>query len=364
VTQPYVVSVVQLPPPVTGLSAVNERVVRHLEEAGLLVRKIDLAPPRAWPGRLKPFGRLLKTLGAAADMLIARLRGARVLYMPCDGGSGLAFNIALTATARVLSYKLVTHHHSFAYLNAYSGLMKLFIEFSPRDTKHLMLCERMGSMLDDRYAASLAKRRHRTSVLPNAFMIDRAVSSDGPAATGPLTLGHLSNLTEEKGALRFIDIFARLRRQGVPVRAMLAGPARAASVEKAIADAARAFPEDFRWMGSVYGAEKERFYADVDVFVFPSFYKNEAQPLVLLEAMAHGAALVSTGRGCMGCDHKDSPGVILAEEDFEAEAIRWLTRFAADFDREAGKSAAQARFSVLKQEADAALAAFLASPSA
>ncbi len=361
--QPHVVSVVQLPPPVTGLSAVNERVVRHLEDAGLLARKIDLAPPRSWPTRLKPVGRLLKTASAGVAMLGARLGGARVLYMPCDGGAGLAFNTVLAVAARVLGYELVTHHHSFAYLNEHSRLMQLFIEVSPRNTKHLMLCERMGSMLDERYSAPLARRRHHMSVLPNAFMVDKA-TSDSPPPTAPLTIGHLSNLTEEKGALRFLNIFARLRRLGVPVRALLAGPAKASSVEKAIAEVAAAFPEDFCWVGSVYGAEKERFYAAVDAFIFPSFYKNEAQPLVLLEAMAHGATLVSTGRGCMGCDHEDSPGVILPENNFEAEAVDWLLRFAADFDRETSKSAARARFAAMKEEADAALAAFLSSPSA
>jgi glycosyltransferase involved in cell wall biosynthesis len=41
------------------------------------------------------------------------------------------------------------------------------------------------------------------------------------------------------------------------------------------------------------------FLAQVDVFLFPSRYRHEAQPLVILEAQAAGARVVATNVGCV-----------------------------------------------------------------
>lgn len=49
--------------------------------------------------------------------------------------------------------------------------------------------------------------------------------------------------------------------------------------------------------GRKYGKDKEAFLNTADIFVFPTFYHNECFPLVLLEAMEHGVACISTTEG-------------------------------------------------------------------
>lgn len=49
--------------------------------------------------------------------------------------------------------------------------------------------------------------------------------------------------------------------------------------------------------GKKYGADKEVFFSNADVFVFPTFYHNECFPLVLLEAMQHHLPCISTNEG-------------------------------------------------------------------
>lgn len=49
--------------------------------------------------------------------------------------------------------------------------------------------------------------------------------------------------------------------------------------------------------GRKYGNQKTAFFENADIFVFPSFYHNEAFPLVNLEAMQHGLSVVSTREG-------------------------------------------------------------------
>ena len=51
------------------------------------------------------------------------------------------------------------------------------------------------------------------------------------------------------------------------------------------------------WHGRKYGEEKEAYWRMADLFVFPTYYPNECFPLVLLEAMQHGAPCISTREG-------------------------------------------------------------------
>lgn len=52
-----------------------------------------------------------------------------------------------------------------------------------------------------------------------------------------------------------------------------------------------------RWLPGVVGEAKARLQHETDIFVLPTYYPVESQPLVLLEAMAAGSAIVTTGVG-------------------------------------------------------------------
>ena len=52
-------------------------------------------------------------------------------------------------------------------------------------------------------------------------------------------------------------------------------------------------------LGPKYGADKEPYWLDADVFVFPTYYHNECFPLVLLEAMQHALPCISTKEGAI-----------------------------------------------------------------
>ena len=51
------------------------------------------------------------------------------------------------------------------------------------------------------------------------------------------------------------------------------------------------------YWGRRYGSEKDVFWKDADMFVFPSYYYNECFPLVILEAMEQWLPVISTNEG-------------------------------------------------------------------
>lgn len=353
-----IVAIVQLPPPVTGLSAVNRRMVEALSRAGKLSAVADVAPPEGAAGFNKHLGRLARTVSAARLLVRSRSQRVTTVYMPSDGGAGMVWNIALMLVARTLGYRVWVHHHNFSYLNHWSLLMWLQLSLAPRGMRHLALCPAMLDGLKARYAGPWRRRGHVGRILSNAFMPDPAQAA-GPRS-GPLVIGHLSNLMVSKGAIRFIALFRAARAAGLPVRAEMAGPIWDEAVRKAVEAAEADHPDAFRWLGPLYGDEKARFYTGIDAFVFPTDYTNEAQPVVLLEALSAGAAVLATARGCMACDHGGSPGLIAPLAEFHDAALAWLVEHASGDRRADLQSQALAAFARMRAEAETQLAEALA----
>lgn len=349
----HVIAIVQLPPPVTGLSAVNRRMVKELSRTGKLAAVVDIAPPEGATGVGKHLGRLARTLSAARLLIRLRGRGVTTVYMPSDGGAGIIWGIALMLVARTMRYRVWVHHHSFAYINRRSTLMAIQLCVAPADTRHLMLCEAMLDGFKANYPRALAHGRQVGIVLPNSFMPDSRPAP--PRMSNAFVIGHLANLTEAKGALRFISFFRAARAEGLAVEARMAGPISDERSGQAIRQAAADFPRAFEWLGPIYGDAKAAFYRSINAFVFPSDYENEAQPLVLLEALAEGAALLVTDRGCMGCDHANSPGLIAHVETFEGAALSWLREHQDAAAREQLKRRAIQAFDATKAKGEAAL---------
>ena len=94
----------------------------------------------------------------------------------------------------------------------------------------------------------------------------------------------------------------------------------------------------FEYRGMVTGQRKEDFFRDIDVFIFPTRYRNELSPLVVVEATLRGIPVITYGVGCLA-QNTLGPGNLVLDpgEDFAAAAIRrmeiWSTspaRFIAE----------------------------------
>ena len=54
------------------------------------------------------------------------------------------------------------------------------------------------------------------------------------------------------------------------------------------------FPDRIFYLGGVTGAKKTKILLESSVFVLPTFYKTEAFPITIIEAMRFGNAIVTT----------------------------------------------------------------------
>lgn len=79
--------------------------------------------------------------------------------------------------------------------------------------------------------------------------------------------------------------------------------------------------------GAKYGAEKEGFWQQTNIFVFPTYYHNECFPLVLLEAMQHGVACISTQEGGIPEIIENGKNGLLVEKQHPEQLAQAIMQF-------------------------------------
>lgn len=349
-----VVAVGQLPPPVFGQSYITQEAIYAARDGASELDICNISPRLGSAGLSKHVSRTAATLKACMHLVRRKKTSSSLCYIACDGGFGLLYIIAIVGCARIAGYNILLHHHSFAYITRSSRLMSTLLAVGGRRLAHVFLGEAMERGLQARYPA------HRVTgiVLSNAAFVPPGSPQD-PEPHGPLVLGHLSNLTKEKGLHIFIDLLRHALNEGHQVRAILAGPAALASDQDLIKHALDEFGDRLEYRGPLYGAEKDAFYQDIDVFVFPTQYVHEAQPTVLFEAQAVGGKIVSFDRGCIREQVQDDGLVIPQDANFVAAAFDWLAEYQDSLrtDRAATRQRYAARHEAARKTAVALFAA-------
>lgn len=108
----------------------------------------------------------------------------------------------------------------------------------------------------------------------------------------------LSNMMREKGVWDLIDACKILKDKGLNFHCHFIGKWSDIS-EETFNDRINALglQDCVNAYGAKYGEEKNDFFENTDVFVFPTFYHNETFGLVLLEAMQYSIPCISTDEG-------------------------------------------------------------------
>jgi glycosyltransferase involved in cell wall biosynthesis len=173
--------------------------------------------------------------------------------------------------------------------------------FSPKTVK---VVENGIEDLFPDYSGRLDEIRRKRLLLIKAMSTGTSNAGDLPELVRFLFLGHL---TETKGVLAAIraTVLAneKLREANAAwrVHLTLAGSFVSAEEKKRVMDAlenangpAPDVPAQVLVSGFLNSEQKKSALEGADCLIFPTFYENEAQPLVLLEAMSSGLPVITT----------------------------------------------------------------------
>lgn len=136
----------------------------------------------------------------------------------------------------------------------------------------------------------------------------------------PIQMLFLSNMMMEKGVWTLLDALRIVKDNGVPFFCNFVGGWKDVT-EQAFANRIDAYGLNscVKAHGALYGEAKEKYWEKSDVFVFPTL--NECFPLVLLEAMSHGKACISTREASIPEIVLDGKtGLLIDKEDYVALA--------------------------------------------
>jgi len=330
--QSLLVLVAPFPPPVHGAALVADQLHAALAQRCRVVRA-DVSARRLAAGPLRHLTRLAGYAGALVCLVRQAGHHRRHLCVLTAGGPGNLYNALCLATGRLLGYRLFIDHQAFSYLDRYDPVFALLVRLAGSHAVHFVRCRRMARRLERLYRGV-----GPIEIVPNLG----PPPAPEPASTvgRPLVLGHLGNLGHDKGLDVVLAVARRAHDEGLAVRLVLAGPAQPADLALIIGvtegGVNGADLEGVEYRGALYGDDKRRFFGEIDVFLFPTRYRPEAQPLVLLEAEAHGVPVIATGRGCIAEDFSAGsdpagPNLIVPPEcDFVAVALGRLRHWTAN----------------------------------
>jgi glycosyltransferase involved in cell wall biosynthesis len=221
-----------------------------------------------------------------------------VIYIPLARNRlGFLRDLLFLGPARLSRKPVVVHLHSTSFAEYYKGeiaavRMLIRLAFGPR-TRAIVLAE----SLREAFGPLIPPER--------VYVVSNGVPDIGGASPAesrlPVVL-HMTTLWSEKGVFEVLDVAARIRTKVPEAQFVLAGPwyedhERARAIQEI---------EQFgltghvSLVGSVDGERKAQLLREAAVFLFPSRYRFECQPLVVLEALAAGTPVVATRIGVLG----------------------------------------------------------------
>lgn len=323
----------QLPPPVHGVSTVSAHVLRTLRGAP------EFDVEHLWTGSArkiqdvgrKSIGKVIAFAGLMTRLAwrALSLRRYDIAYQTLAPHGDAAWRDGLViAAGKCVARRSLVHLHT-------RGLEEILLSTSVR-------CRLLRWVLRGTELVAVSSGVAETArawqgfravhVLPN-FVPDPGRPNIAPGRR--LRCGYLGNYDPRKGILRFIDIFAALKSEGFDVEGFAAGgPTRhlgAVDVRR-YADERGIGPE-LAVHGFADEAAKRQLLGATDIFIYPT--EHDLAPLVVIEAMAHGAVPVVFDTGALRemVGPSFEPNVVVPDRDPQAscaETVAIVGRHARD----------------------------------
>ena len=130
---------------------------------------------------------------------------------------------------------------------------------------------------------------------------------------------------KKKAFFHFLDLARKSHINRLEINFVLAGPIDDPDDLIKVNEYSNDLP-NIEYLGPLYGRDKNNFYKKLDAFIFPTEYKNEAQPIVLYEAMAASVPIISIQRGCISDQVGNHYKVFSTLEEFNTEIISCLSQ--------------------------------------
>lgn len=279
-----------LPDPISGVSLANKVVKEILDSS--LEHKIDCINT-SYPVFEDAIGSF--SINKLLFFLRINLKAIKVfrsdiVYLtPGQTFFGITKYSLFILLSSLLKKDLIIHVHGNYLGKQYSelkGFKKNFFYFLvSKFTKGIVLSKSLNNNLTP------FLKKEKIFVLNN-FAQNYLYSTNCENNFEKLKICYLSNLMEEKGILTLLDSFTLLEEKGIPYSAKIAG-----NIDESLKEIIKNKISNLKnteYLGVVRGHKKRDLLNWSTIFVLPTYYKMEGQPISILEALATGNVIIST----------------------------------------------------------------------
>lgn len=297
-----------LPPPATGQSVSFDMLTQGVAQKGFDSYVVNLARKTTSSASRFSWIRLKEIAAVCAYFYKGLWSGYRNIYITiAQSRVGFFRDCIMIWMARLFSAHVVVHLKGGNYGGFYYS-QGMLMRFLVRKTllqvdTILVLGDGLTKMYD--FEPTLKDKIH---VVQNGLPIEfEGISKSLRVDSEPVNILYLSNLIESKGIFDLLETIKQLKyRYKIPVSAVFAGKFLASSDDRIVTSAKDAKDRFFylikkyqiddcvQYVGPVSGDEKWNLLEKSHVFVLPTNYVNEGQPVSIIEAMAYGCPVIST----------------------------------------------------------------------
>ena len=302
-----IVLVGPFPPPVYGQSISFKMLAEGLNERNLEYSIVNISPKKTLPGIGFSIFRALEYIKILLDFFYKTVGSKRAIYITiAQSRTGFLRDFVMIWWSFLFRHKIIAHlkgGNFDGFYKAQSNLMKFLIRQTLlRCSKLLVLGEALIQMYD--FEPRLHERIH---VVPNGLPFKQSDQTKKLVGIEEnLKIIFLSNLIEKKGYLDVLDVLKVAKDRGVKFSCDFCGEfiispddELVESVEQAKSLFAKKVRDldlegNIQYLGPLYGDKKEQKLREADLFILPTAYINEGQPVSIIEAMAFSLVVIST----------------------------------------------------------------------
>lgn len=307
------------PPPIHGFAIVNEAMKNQILKVAPNSCIFDLSSNALDRTFINIGLRLLKFIYVYPKyILLSILNKYHTLYIGISGGLGQFYDLLILSIARITKQRVFIHHHSFSYLKNKNILTSSIIKVAGKNALHIVLCDQMKEKLFQ-YQENLSC----TTLSNSVFSINHDINK--PHNRGLKTIGYLGNISHEKGIGIYFTVLDKLNIQK-SIIGLIGGPFQNYKSEIFTRNKLKETAY-ISYLGPVYNNDKKTFFNTIDILLMPSILE-EAEPLVIHEAMSKGIPVIAFGKGCINeIIAPESGNVIDINKNFTDIAVKQISNW-------------------------------------
>jgi len=292
----HLIAIADLAPPIQGISIVTDWILEQLSAFDFQFRVFNTTVKKSNFYKVK---RTYKFFTTFFKLLCTK--NFSVLYIPLSHGESLLFQSIFVYLGNLKKKRIIVHHHSYLPIKSPSGILhKISHGNLLRRAEHIFLSDKMKTD----YLHVWGEANKNYWVITNHDVARSRLNSENRKShqKKSLTFIHFGNLSLEKGFFDAVGACEPYLRFDPKSQFKILGGTTNLKIINTIEGLKHKYPNQFSYTYQYDAEVLRRNLSDSDILLFPSHYKNEASPIVILEAQTMGVFVAATDIGTISTE--------------------------------------------------------------